>query len=82
MASGLVPAPAGYAGPRSVLAFWWVPHDRDGSFGAKGLNGQHLHINPAAELVEVKLSSRPVPNTLFTPVLDRQAFAAIAQAVR
>lgn len=62
--------------------FWWIPHDRDGSFEAKGLNGQHLHVNPAAELVVVKLSSHPVPNTAFTHVLDRQAFAAIAASLR
>ncbi len=61
---------------------WWIPHDADGSFEAKGLNGQHIHINPAAELVVVKLSSHPVPNTAFTHVLDRNAFAALAAAVR
>lgn len=66
----------------SYHAFWWIPHDRDGSFEAKGLNGQHLHVNPAAELVVVKFSSHPVPNTAFTHAVDRQAFAAIAQALR
>lgn len=69
---------AGY----SYHNFWWIPHDRDGSFEAKGLNGQHVHVNPAAELVVVKLSSHPVPNTAFTHALDRQAFAAIAQVLR
>jgi CubicO group peptidase (beta-lactamase class C family) len=57
---------------------WWIPHDADGTFEAKGLNGQHIHINPAAQLVVVKLSSHPVPNTAFTHTLDRQAFAALA----
>lgn len=61
---------------------WWLPHDADGSFEAKGLNGQHIHINPAAQLVIVKLSSHPVGNTAFTHTLDRNAFAAIAGALR
>jgi CubicO group peptidase (beta-lactamase class C family) len=61
--------------------FWWNPHDADGSFEAKGLNGQHIHINPAAELVIVKLSSHPVGDTGYTHDLDRRAFAAIAKAV-
>jgi CubicO group peptidase (beta-lactamase class C family) len=61
---------------------WWVPHDADGTLEAKGLMGQHLHINPAAELVVVKLSTHPVPNTAFTHALDRQAFAALARAAR
>lgn len=61
---------------------WWIPHDRDGSFEMKGLNGQHMHINPAAELVIVKLSSHPVGDTSLTHDLDRRAFAAIAAALR
>ncbi len=61
---------------------WWLPHDRDGTFEAKGLNGQHIHVNPAADLVVVKLSSHPVPNTAFTHVFDRRAFAALAQALK
>ena len=61
---------------------WWLPHDADGSFEAKGLHGQHIHVNPAAQLVIVKLSSHPVGNTAFTHTLDRNAFAAIAGALR
>lgn len=61
---------------------WWIPHDRDGTFEAKGLNGQHIHINPAAGVVIVKLSSHPVGNTIFTHALDRAAFQAIADALR
>ncbi|WP_425259161.1 serine hydrolase domain-containing protein [Rubrivivax sp. RP6-9] len=61
---------------------WWLAHDDDGSFEAKGLMGQHIHINPAAELVVVKLSTHPVPNTAFTHALDRRAFAALAKALR
>jgi CubicO group peptidase (beta-lactamase class C family) len=60
---------------------WWIPHDRDGTFEMKGLNGQHMHINPAAELVIIKLSSHPA-DTSATHNLDRRAFAAIAAALR
>jgi len=61
---------------------WWIPHDRDGTFEMKGLNGQHMHINPAAELVIVKLSSHPAGDTSLTHDLDRRAFAAIAATLR
>ncbi len=61
---------------------WWIPHDRDGSFEMKGLNGQHMHINPAAELVIIKLSSHPVGDTSVTHNLDRRAFTAISAALR
>ncbi len=60
---------------------WWIPHDAEGTFEAKGLHGQHIHINPAAGLVVVKLSSHPVGNTIFTHVQDRAAFRALAQAL-
>jgi hypothetical protein len=61
---------------------WWIPHDRDGSFEMKGLFGQHMHVNPAAGLVIVKLSTHPAGDTSVTHNLDRRAFAAIAAAVR
>jgi CubicO group peptidase (beta-lactamase class C family) len=57
---------------------WWIPNDRDGTFEMKGLNGQHMHINPAAELVIIKLSSHPAGDTSVTHDLDRRAFAAVA----
>lgn len=76
--TGGMPMRAGY----SYHNHWWIPHDADGTFEAKGLNGQHIHINPAAELVVVKLSSHPVPNTAFTHALDRRAFAAMAEVFR
>ena len=60
---------------------WWIPHDDDGAFEAKGLGGQQLHVNPAAGLVIVKFSSHPVGETLFTHRVDRAAFAAIATAL-
>lgn len=73
-----MPMRAGY----SYHNHWWVAHDADSTYEAKGLMGQHIHINPAAQLVVVKLSSHPVPNTAFTHTLDRQAFAALAGALR
>lgn len=61
---------------------FWIPHDRDGTFEMKGLNGQHMHINPAANLVIIKLSSHPAGDTSITHDLDRRAFAAIAASLR
>lgn len=61
---------------------WWIPHDRDGTFEMKGLFGQHMHINPAADLVIIKLSTHPAGDTSVTHTLDRRAFAAIADALR
>jgi len=61
---------------------WWILHDADGSFEASGVHGQMVHINPAAEMVVVKLSSHPVAGAGFTHPLTLKAWAALAQAVR
>jgi hypothetical protein len=73
-----MPMRAGY----SYHNHFWIPHDAAGSFEMKGLFGQHVHVNPAAGLVIVKLSSHPVGDTRVTHTLDRKAYAAIAAALQ
>jgi CubicO group peptidase (beta-lactamase class C family) len=73
-----MPMRAGY----SYHDHFWIPHDAAGTFEMKGLFGQHVHVNPAAGVVIVKLSSHPVGDTRFTHTLDRAAYAAIAAALK
>lgn len=61
---------------------WWVLHNADGAYEAAGIHGQFIHVNPAAEMVVVKLSSHPVAGAGFTHPLTLKAWAALAQAVR
>ena len=61
---------------------WWVLHNADGAFEASGVHGQMIHINPAAEMVVVKLSSHPVPGAGYTHPLTLKAWEALAGAVR
>lgn len=61
---------------------WWILHNADGAFEASGVNGQMVHINPAAEMVVVKLSSHPVAGAGFTHPLTLKAWEALAKAVR
>ena len=61
---------------------WWILHNADGAFEASGVNGQMLHINPAAEMVVVKLSSHPIASAGPTHPLTLRAWAALASAVR
>lgn len=62
--------------------FWWVDHENGNTFEAKGFSGQHVHVNPEAELVVVKLSSYGPPDPFATHRQDRAAFAAIAKALK
>lgn len=61
---------------------WYILHNADGAYEASGVNGQMVHINPAAEMVVVKLSSHPVAGAGFTHPLTLRAWTALAQAVR
>ena len=61
---------------------WWILHNADGAYEASGVHGQMIHINPAAEMVVVKLSTHPVPGAGFTHPVTLRAWAALAQAVR
>jgi CubicO group peptidase (beta-lactamase class C family) len=38
---------------------WWVRHNEHGAYAALGVFGQRLYVDPAAEVVIVKMSSRP-----------------------
>ena len=61
---------------------WWMLHNADGAYEASGIHGQMLHVNPAAEMVVVKLASHPVAGAGFTHAMTLKAWAALAQAVR
>lgn len=75
---GLQAARPGY----SYRNQWWVLHNADGAYEAAGVHGQFIHINPAAEMVVVKLSSHPVAGAAFTHPTTLKAWAALAKAVR
>lgn len=77
-AHGIQAARPGY----SYRNQWWVLHNADGAFEAAGIHGQFVHVNPAAEMVVVKLSSHPVASAAFTHALTLKAWAALADAVR
>ena len=61
---------------------WWMLHNADGAYEASGVHGQMIHVNPAAEMVVVKLASHPVAGAGFTHAMTLKAWAALAQAVR
>ena len=76
--AGGMPFRAGY----SYRNQWWILHNSDGAYEASGIHGQMVHINPAAEMVVVKLASHPVAGAGFTHPMTLRAWAALAQAVR
>ena len=39
---------------------WWVSHNPHGAFTARGIHGQTIYIDPAAEMTIARFASHPV----------------------
>ncbi len=61
---------------------WWISHNSDDAYEALGVHGQMIHVNPAAGLVVVRLSSHPVATSAATFPTTRPALAALADMLR
>jgi len=73
----------GYWNPDGAYrSFWYVTGDVDGSFEALGIHGQRLHINPARNLIIVRLSSYPEAVSREDYDLNSKAIAAIGLALQ
>ena len=62
----------------SYRSQWWVSHNNDGPFTARGIYGQVIYIDPKAEMVIVRFASNPkAANASFDPI-SLPAYQAIA----
>lgn len=61
---------------------WWITHNADGAWEASGIHGQYIHINPAAQMVIVRLGSSPVAANGPAHPLHMRAFQALADTLR
>ena len=39
---------------------WWVSHNEHGAFTARGIHGQAIYVDPAAEMVIARFASHPL----------------------
>ncbi len=66
----------------SYRNMWWVSHNAHGAYEARGICGQKLYVDPAAEVVIARYASHPMmPNGLIDPV-SLPAMHAMACALR
>lgn len=72
-ASGASPQPGW-----SYRAMWWFTHNRHGAYMARGVHGQLLYINPAAELVIARFASHPLAANAVNDVTSLPAWQALA----
>lgn len=74
-------APAGYQWLKdgSYTRQWWIMPGNEGAFSARGIHGQAIYIDPAAEVVIARFGSHPIAaNTAFDPT-SLPAFRAVAE---
>ncbi len=63
----------------SYRSMWWVFHNKHGAFAARGVHGQTIYIDPAAEMVIVRFSSFPVAKNAKIDPTSLPAYQAVAE---
>ncbi len=74
-------AQAGYSQLKgwSYRAMWWITHNPDGAFMARGVHGQSIYIDPAAEMVIVRFASHPIAANAANDAVTLPAYEAMAR---
>jgi len=58
---------------------WWVTHNDHGAFMARGVHGQAIYIDPAADMVIARFSSHPVAGNAANDPTSLPACEAVAR---
>jgi CubicO group peptidase (beta-lactamase class C family) len=58
---------------------WWVSHDDHGVYTARGIHGQVIYIDPAAEMVIARFASHPLAGNVNLDPLSLPAYRALAE---
>jgi CubicO group peptidase (beta-lactamase class C family) len=62
----------------SYTSQWWVFHNANGAFAARGVHGQTIYVDPTAEMVLVRLASFPRAQNGFIDPSSLPAYQAVA----
>lgn len=63
----------------SYRNMWWVTHNADGAFMARGVHGQALYIDPRAQMVVARFASHPVAANAANDPTSLPAYEALAR---
>jgi CubicO group peptidase (beta-lactamase class C family) len=58
---------------------WWVTHNENGAFSARGVHGQAIYVDPKAEMVIARFASHPLAANADMDPTTLPAFAALAR---
>ncbi len=62
----------------SYGGMWWVSNDDHGAYAARGVHGQTIWIDPAADMVVVRFASNPVAANAASDPTSLPAYRAVA----
>lgn len=63
----------------SYRSMWWVFHNDYGAFAARGVHGQTIYVDPAAEMVIVRFASFPTAKNAKIDPTSLPAYEAVAE---
>jgi len=63
----------------SYRNMWWVSHNEHGAFTARGIHGQAIYIDPAAEMVIARFASHPLAGNVNLDPMSLPAYHAVAR---
>ena len=63
----------------SYRNMWWHTHNEHGAFAARGVHGQTIYIDPAAEMVIVRFASHPEAKNSKIDPTSLPAYHAVAK---
>ena len=63
----------------SYRSMWWLLHNEHGAYAARGVHGQTIYIDPAADMVLVRLASFPVAQNAAMDPTSLPAYQAVAE---
>lgn len=66
----------------SYRNMWWVTNNGNGAYMARGIHGQAIYIDPAAEMVLVRFASNPVASNAENDHWSLPAYEAVADYLK
>ncbi len=66
----------------SYTGMWWITNNADGAFMARGVHGQAIYVDPAAQMVIARFASNPVTSNAANDPTSLPAYAAVADYLK
>jgi CubicO group peptidase (beta-lactamase class C family) len=63
----------------SYRNMWWISHNTHGAYTARGIHGQAIYIDPAAEMVITRFASHPLAANVNLDPTSLPAYEAVAR---